>query len=77
MSFATAEEAAAADFARPERRVTAFGAAGETLAALAFDSTDGGFWVRPAGSETVFHLYTWKVNELAPQDSTLRTDGGD
>lgn len=70
-AFATDEEAASADFARPERRITLVGVSGDTLAALAFDSVATGFWVRRAAGGPVFHLFQWKVDELVPTDSAL------
>lgn len=73
-SFATDEEAARTDFARPDRRVTLLGATGDTLAALTFDSTATGFWVRRLSGGPVYHLFTWRVDELAPADSVLRED---
>ncbi len=72
--FATEAEAAAADFARPDRRITMLAAGGDTLAALAFDSTDTGFWVRRSFGGPVFHLFTWKVDDLVPPDSALRVN---
>jgi hypothetical protein len=71
-AFATPAQADSADFTRPERRVVLTGSGGATLAALAFDSTANGFWVRRDGTPTVFHLLQWKADELTPADSTLR-----
>jgi len=71
-AFATPAEADSADFTRPERRVVLSGSGGATLAALAFDSTASGVWVRRDGSPTVFRLFQWKVDELTPADSTIR-----
>lgn len=71
-SFATDEEAAQADFGRPDRRVTLLGDTGDMLAVLAFDSTDAGFWVRRGAGGPVFQLYRWRVDELTPEDSVLR-----
>jgi hypothetical protein len=44
---------------------------GTELAAVAFDSTDGAFWARRDGDDTVYRLYAWKVNDLTPTDSSL------
>ena len=71
-AFATPAEADAADFARPDARVTLFGAEGDTLAALVFDSTAAGYWVRHAQGGTVYRMYGWKVDDIVPIDTTLR-----
>ncbi len=73
VSFATAAQADSADFASPDRRVALLGPRGDTLLALAMDSTASGFWVRKAGSETVYHLYGWKADDLIPADTTVRS----
>jgi hypothetical protein len=74
VSFATPAQADSADFTSPDRRVTLLGLRGDTLLALALDSTASGFWVRKAGSEAVYHLYGWKVDDLVPADTTLRSE---
>jgi hypothetical protein len=71
-SFATPAQADSADFDRPDRRVVLLGPRGDTLLALAFDSTAAGYWVRRAGGSTIYQLYRWKVDEIAPADSALR-----
>jgi hypothetical protein len=71
-AFATPEQADSADLGQPDREVTLLGMRGDTLTALAFDSIDGGYWVRPVGGETLYRLHDWKVNVLTPADSTLR-----
>ncbi len=71
-AFATPAEADSADFARPDARVTLFGAEGDTLAALVFDSTAAGYWVRHAQGGTVYRMYGWRVDDILPTDSTLR-----
>jgi hypothetical protein len=71
-AFATPEQASAADFDRPERRVDVTGPNRSALASLAFDSTETGFWVRRAGGETVYQLNRWRVDDLTPADSSLR-----
>jgi hypothetical protein len=70
--FATPVQADSADFRRPDRRVSLFGARGETLADLVFDSTDTGFWVRRSDRETVYQLFRWRVDDLTPVESVLR-----
>lgn len=69
--FATAAQADSADFRRPERELRLLSSTGAELAAVAFDSTDGAFWARRAGDETVYRIYSWKVNELTPADTSL------
>lgn len=71
-AFATPAQADSADFGRPDRRVTLIAAGSDTLAALVFDSTDAGWWVRHAAGGTVYRLHGWKVDDLTPHDSTLR-----
>jgi hypothetical protein len=70
--FASPAQIDSADFRRPDRRVTLFGADGDTLARLVFDSTASGFWVRHDSGGTVYNLMRWRVNELVPPDSSLR-----
>jgi hypothetical protein len=70
-AFATPAEADSADFARPDRRITLLGAAGDTLAALLYDSTDTGYWVRHAAGGTVYHMYGYRVEVSVPADSNL------
>jgi hypothetical protein len=70
--FATPAQADSADFRRPDRRLTLLDAGGQTVATLAFDSTASQFWVLRDGTETVYQLYRWKVEEVTPADSVLR-----
>lgn len=70
--FATDAQVDSTDFTRPDRRVTVLGMNGDTLAKLVFDSTANGFWVRHDSGGIVYKLYSWKVNEMLPKDSTLR-----
>ncbi len=70
-AFANPTQVDSADFTRPDRRVTLVDAAGDTLLALAFDSTESGYWVRRAPGGTVFELFRWKGEEIAPSDSAL------
>jgi len=71
--FATAAQADSADFRRPERELRLLSLSGAELAAVAFDSTDGAFWARRAGDDTVYRIYSWKVNDLTPADTSLLT----
>ena len=71
-AFANDSQAAAADFDPPDRRLTVSDTTGAALAQLLFDSTDAAYWVRRTDDPTVFRLFTWRVNELTPSDSTLR-----
>lgn len=70
--FATDAQRDSADFGRPDRTVTVLGLAGDTLLALAIDSTTAGYWARRGGDDTVFRLDFWRADELTPTDSTLR-----
>lgn len=74
-AFATPAQADSADFERPDRSLTLLKAGGDTLAALVFDSTETGYWVRHAAGGTVYRLYGWKADDLTPRDSTLRPAG--
>lgn len=60
------------DFERPSRRLTVLGRGGDTVLALAFDSTGTGHWARRGSDGTVFQLDFWRVNQLTPPDSALR-----
>ena len=72
VGFASDAQVDSADFVRPDRRVTLVSDGGDTLAALLFDSTAAGFWVRGAGGGAVYHLFRWKVDDITPVDSVLR-----
>jgi hypothetical protein len=74
-AFATPAQVDSADFAKPDRGVTLLDERGDTLLGLAFDSTASGFWVRRAENGTVFQLFRWKGDEIAPADSVLRRKG--
>lgn len=71
-AFATPAQVDSADFTRPDRSVTLIDQGGDTLLGLVFDSTESGFWVRRADGGTVFELFRWKGDEIAPADSVLR-----
>jgi hypothetical protein len=70
-AFATPEQADSADFGRVERTLRILSRGGAEMAAVAFDSTDGAFWARRDGDDTVYRVYAWKVNDLTPADTSL------
>ena len=70
--FASDSEAGALDFARPDRRLLVMNARGDTLLALAVDSTASGIWVRRGAGPTVFRLDAWRLDQLTPADSAFR-----
>ncbi len=70
--FPTEAQLDSADFDRPDLRVTILDLNGDTLAAMAFDSSAAAYWLRRESDGTVFRVLQWKVNQLAPADSTLR-----
>jgi len=69
--FPTADEAGDIDFARPDGRITMLSTAGDTLAALEFDSTDAHIWARRASGGPVFRLAQWYGSRLAPDKRVL------
>jgi len=71
--FATDRQADSLTFARPERRVWVRGATAHTLLALAFDSTDGGFWARSPEGGTVYRLDFWQVDQFTPLEDALKS----
>jgi hypothetical protein len=71
-AFATPAEADSADFVTPDRRLTVLGVAGDTLAALVFDSTEAGYWVRYAAGGIVYRMYGWGVDDIVPAPSRLQ-----
>lgn len=71
--FPTAAQMDSVDLDNPDRTVVLWGAAQDTLLALAFDSTAAsGYWVRRTGDSTIFRLDRFRVDQLTPADSTLR-----
>lgn len=64
----------AADFRIPDRRITLFDAAGDTLAAIVYDSLGGeaGFAVRATGDETVYQVPRWTLDQIMPPEEGLR-----
>ncbi len=75
--FATEAQIDSTDFDRPDRTVTLFGLGGDTLASLAFDSTNAAYWLRVESDSVTYRILQWKANQMIPVDSTLRAgDGG-
>jgi len=74
--FASAAQADSADFTRPDRSVTLFDGAGDTLASLVLDSTSTAFWTRHASGGTIYRILQWKANQMIPAESTLVAEGG-
>lgn len=74
--FATEAQRDSIDFRRPDARILLMGRSGDTLAALLFDEHEGRYWVQRAGKEPIYQLYSWRVDEIAPADSTLRPKPG-
>ena len=72
--IADGEHRAAADFRIPDRRITLFDAAGDTLAAMVYDSIGGeaGFAVRVTGDETVYQVPRWTLDQIMPPEEGLR-----
>jgi hypothetical protein len=68
------EHRAAVDFRIPDRRITLFDAAGDTLAAMVYDSIGGeaGFAVRATGDETVYQVPRWTLDQIMPPEEGLR-----
>ena len=60
------------DFDPPDRRAVLRDAAGDTMLALAFDSTAGGFWAQKTGDSTVFRISNFVVDRITPADSAIR-----
>ena len=75
--FATETQVDSTDFTRPDRTVTLYGLEGETLASLAFDSTNAAYWVRVESDSIIYRILQWKANQMIPVDSTLRADEGE
>jgi hypothetical protein len=72
IAFASPATADSLDFRRPSRRVLALGPKGDTLLALAFDSTSNGYWSQRGSGGEPFKLDFWRVDQLTPTDSALR-----
>jgi hypothetical protein len=71
--FPTAAEAETIDFTRPDGRIVMRGMAGDTLAALVFDSTATGIWARHDSGSTAYRLEPWHGARLAPSQDVLAT----
>jgi hypothetical protein len=70
--FATAAQADSARFAQPDRKTRLLRKDGTPIVTLLFDSTKGGFWVKPDTGHIVYRIETWTADRLAPADSTVR-----
>lgn len=75
--FASPAQADSARFDRADRLAVLRGGGEAPLLTLAFDSTQGGFWVRADSGSTVFRLDSWSADRLTPADSTLRSTAAD
>jgi len=74
--FASASQLDSVDFIPPDRELLLLGSTGDTLAAVLFDSTDTGYWVRQIDGETIYQLPHQRVDQLLPHVSTFRPIGG-
>jgi len=72
--FATEAQLDSVDFRRPERRLTLLSPAGDTIVALAFDSTDGRFWARSNQGPTVFEFSRWTIDQATPLQDMFVVD---
>jgi hypothetical protein len=72
-SFPTAAQLDSVDLGSPDREVALFGSAGDTLAALLFDSTNAAYWVQKASGGYVYRVLSWRVDQMVPADSTLKS----
>ncbi len=70
--FATAGKRDSLRFSRPDRTLTLKNAGGRTLAAVVFDSTESGIWVRHDTGGPVWRMESWDVDRLTPSASSLR-----
>jgi hypothetical protein len=70
--FATNAQADSARFGKPDRKTRLLRKDGTPIVTLLFDSTKGGFWVKPDTGHTVYRIETWTADRLAPADSTVR-----
>jgi hypothetical protein len=63
-----------ADFRTPERRIALFDAAGDTLAAIVYDSLPGedGFAIHTRGDDTVYHIPRWNLDQIMPPEEVLQ-----
>lgn len=73
-AFATPAQAASLRFSQPDRRLTLTTASGRTLAALLFDSTGSGIWVRhdTSGRQgTIWRVESWDWDRIIPEKKSL------
>jgi hypothetical protein len=73
--FASATQLDSIDLISPDREVMLLGVTGDTLAAMLFDSTEAGYWVRRIDGETVYQLPHYRVDQLMPEVSDFRPTG--
>jgi Domain of unknown function (DUF4340) len=76
IGFATPAQRDSASFARPDRAVLVEDAHGDTLADLAMDSTNDGYWTRSARDSVVYKISAYVARQIAPPDSTVAGKGG-
>jgi hypothetical protein len=70
--FASLRQIDSARFQPADRKARLLRANGTALLALVFDSTSGGFWLRPDGDSTIYRLDSWTADRLTPADTTLK-----
>jgi uncharacterized protein DUF4340 len=70
--FATQAQADSLKFAPPKRRLSVLGPDGKPRLRLAFDSTQGGLWVRADTGTTVWRLEPSSADRITPADTTLK-----
>jgi hypothetical protein len=73
IGFPTAAQLDSIDFAKPHLRLTVLGRGADTLLALVADSATSGYWVRRSGNPETYQVDFWRMNQLTPSDSALRT----
>jgi hypothetical protein len=70
--FATPAQADSLKFAPPKQRLSVLGPDGKPRLRLAFDSTQGGLWVRADTGSTVWRLEPSSADRITPADTTLK-----
>lgn len=70
--FATDAQADSVRFGQPDRTAHVLRKDGTPIVTLLFDSTKGGFWVKPDTGRTIYRIEAWTADRLAPADSTVR-----
>lgn len=69
--FPTAAQEDSITFADADRRLAVLDRVGDTLAALVFDSTASGVWVRHDSGGVVWRLDAWRAGRIMPPESLL------